>query len=138
MRTGFTMVELVLVIAIIGILAISVLPSFIDFSGDAEKKAIDSIAVAIDTGIKMYAQNEMVHGRDLTYPPLLDDAGSNVNCSTNPCFGNILQNPITDDSWSKMEATRYFYRSRSGTKDRIYMYSPLSGRFWCYGGMGCF
>ena len=44
---GFTLIELVMVIVILGILAASAIPSFVDVSGDAEQAAVEGMAGAL-------------------------------------------------------------------------------------------
>lgn len=50
-ETGFTLIELVIVIVILGVLAAAALPRFFDLTSDARKAAVAGVAGAFTTGI---------------------------------------------------------------------------------------
>lgn len=115
---AFTLIELILIIAIVGILAISALPKFFNLSSDAEIAAQNGVVGAVRSGIALYRANEMVtKGGAGSYPKTLESGAC--------CFGAILANPV--EGWNTTDNINYTcvgtgniftYNSREGTFDK--------------------
>ena len=54
-RNGFTLIELIIVMVILGIMAAVAVPRYLDSISNAEKSAEDAVINSIRAGLKQYA-----------------------------------------------------------------------------------
>jgi MSHA pilin protein MshA len=102
-QKGFTLIELVVVIVILGILAVTAAPKFIDLQDDARTSTLDGIKGSIESvkaftySKSLIAGNETVDG-DVANPgvtPLIVVNGADVNVS----FGYPRSNTASLAEW---------------------------------------
>lgn len=129
MKKGFTLIELVLVITILGILAVSALPRFIDVSTEAEQASRDGVVGAVRAGIALFRADDLVtNGAPGNYPTTLDAVAAATDCSaTALCFATVLTSGVSDSSWHKTSNTVYTFND--GTTTFTYTYVPAAGTF---------
>lgn len=130
--SGFTLIELILVIAILGILTLAVSPSFTTLLSSSSRTGGLGTAGKIQSAINIKYSENVANNTTPFWPAVLDGSANGAACSTaTPCFDGVTQS-VTSGGWSKTNSTTYRYSNLGVTQ--IYSYDTTDGTFECSGG----
>ena len=125
-RKGFTLIELIMVIVLLGLLSIVAVPQYFGLQTNAKVAAEQGVVGGVRSGISTLHANNLANNVVPAFPATL--GGAIGACTTaNACFATVLdQGGVTQD-WTCLTAG-LTYRGPSNATN-IYTYTPATGTF---------
>jgi len=96
---GFTLVELVVVVVVLGILAAVAIPKLFNVTAEAEKAAVATMVSTLESTLGMHCAKQFLNGGAIVRHNPFDDL-SNVPSNYNGAMATVNPTTTPDKTWS--------------------------------------
>jgi len=94
-KNGFTLIELIIVMVILGVMSAVAVPKYLDSISNAEKSSEDAVIAAIKNGLKQHASNSLFEEGRAIWPDnpfeVLSETPAGYNSADNGTESEIRQ-----------------------------------------------
>jgi prepilin-type N-terminal cleavage/methylation domain-containing protein len=93
-KSGFTMIELLMVIMLVAVLSAVALPQFLDFRTEGRVAATQSLVSSVRSGIKLQYTQQILRcsGPNGSWPTISSIASNDITFGGGPCTAAMLPN----------------------------------------------
>lgn len=126
-QQGFTLIELVVVIVILGILAVTAAPKFIDLTSDAKASTIEAVKGSLNSAADMAHAKALIEGTEVG--PLSIAGKSITFVNGYPSKASI--NDLMDIEITASSSDAVFVLDTSGTSAATYSYKGVTTATSC-------
>ena len=113
-QKGFTLIELIMVIVILGFLSVTAFSLFVNYGPQAADASLNGTLASIRTGFLSY-YIDPTKGNTQNWPtPAQVCTQANAVCTA--CFNGVLNPALSSTKWTKTAATTFTFAHPTATK----------------------